>query len=65
VDDRALTGMLIQADFECDAGHGASWAGAAMFGTAQSRVGENVFAPTSFGSDGRFSATGSAVTAQA
>jgi hypothetical protein len=63
VDDGALTGMLIQADFECDAGHGgASWAGGASFRAGEPQVGENVFAPTSVASDGRFSATGSAVT---
>ena len=62
-DGRTLTGLLIQVDFDCDAGYGASWSGAASFrsftpGSVQ--LEDNLFNPTRTASDGTFSSTGEA-----
>jgi hypothetical protein len=63
-DGRTLTGLLIQVDFDCDAGYGASWSGAASFrsftpGSVQPE--DNFFNPARTASDGTFSSTGEAV----
>ena len=62
-DGRTLTGLLIQVDFDCDAGYRASWSGAASFrsftpGSVQ--LEQNVFNPARTASDGTFSSTGEA-----
>jgi hypothetical protein len=62
-DGRKLTRMLIQVDFACDDGSGASWAGGARFQSfrpATIEPGTNVFSPGRISRRGKFAATGEA-----
>jgi hypothetical protein len=58
-----LTDMLLQVDFECDDGSGASWSGRASFQSfkpATVEPGHNVFTPARISRRGTFRATGQA-----
>jgi hypothetical protein len=58
-----LTGMLLQVDFRCDDGSGASWSGRASFQSfkpATAEPGDNVLTPARISRRGTFRATGEA-----
>jgi hypothetical protein len=64
VNGNTLTGMLLQVDFRCDDGSGASWSGRASFQSfkpATVEPGQNVLAPARISRRGTFRATGEAV----
>ena len=63
VNGNTLTGMLLQVDFTCDDGSGASWSGFASFQSfkpATVEAGDNVFTPAGISRRGTFRATGQA-----